>query len=179
MSNQLQTHAPTFLLETKRLRVRAARPNDAEDYHRLQTDEKTMKYLGGPSKKGVEQSRSDLIRLDCNDIGLLIVESKESDGFIGRCGLTDLSQLQNGDWEVHIVLAPESQGKNLGLELFEVLRSYAKQHLGALRLIGFVHKQHQQCIGMLRRLGMIDGTGELVVHKVMRASGRLVFYLDL
>src|SRR5437879_3208737 len=99
------------IIETRRVRVRRAQAEDAENYWRLQNDPAVLPR--GP-KLPLEKAKEAVTNIRDDDFSRLIL--KLNDGrFVGRCGLI---RWLESDWEILMYFLPEHQRKRFGPELF-------------------------------------------------------------
>ena len=83
--------------------------------------------------------------------GLLLVEQKESGLPIGMCGLLKRDVLEHVD--IGYALLPEFWSKGYALESASAVMSYAREKLGAKRVLAVVNADNQSSIRLLEKMG--------------------------
>jgi RimJ/RimL family protein N-acetyltransferase len=140
---------------TTNLRIRMATPADAAFITQLENDEDRKRLVGGVSGKSVEFYRKSLAAI--RDLRCLIVESVDSGGPIGRCGL--LTDSISDDCAIHIVLARDSCGRGVGTEIALELRRLASDAFPDKTLTAKVHPENAPSLAIISKLGLTtDGT---------------------
>jgi ribosomal-protein-alanine N-acetyltransferase len=151
MDDLIEVASLPLPLLTPRLRLSQMAPGDADAYHALSSDEEVMRFLGGATKLSVECYRSSLGRKRVGIDVPIAVTLRATDAFIGRCGFTLNSFVEQ--WEVNVVLTRNSWGNGYASEVVLALVDLAFNSLGFATLIGVVHPENEASITILKKLG--------------------------
>lgn len=159
-----------FVLETDRLRVRAARPDDVELIHSLWTDPRVMTFVGFPGglRTSHDEIRSQLERESRDPAwGLLIVERKQGGSAIGQAHLGRPDD--DGISEPDIKLLPEFWGQAYGRETWEGLIDYTFANSDSRIVQGTPNVANVASIRMMESCGMVRiGRGRFEPSESMR-----------
>ena len=147
------TFAPAPMLETDRLILRAATPEDLEPWIAFSSDEETMRYIGGV------QARSVAWRSICSAAGAWTIRGfswfsvieKASGRWVGRLG-----PWQPEDWpgtEVGWGIVREAWGKGYAAEGATAAMDYVFGTLGWTEAIHTIDPQNQASQALAKRLG--------------------------
>lgn len=142
-------------LVTERLRLRALRQQDFDDYARFMADPEVTRYLG----PGVPASRADAWRGFAMHLGHWALRGfgnwgveRRSDGvFLGRVGL-----FEPEGWpamEVGWTLGREHWGRGYATEAARASLDFAWERLGARRVISVIHPDNAASIAVAERIG--------------------------
>ncbi|MBT1062306.1 GNAT family N-acetyltransferase [Bowmanella sp. Y26] len=143
-------------LYTERLLLRPLTLEDAAALHRLNSDERVMRYIG-PLQHSVEDTAYYLQTSPLRDYqrcgyGRHAVIHKGSGEFIGFCGLKYLTDMQETD--IGYRLHPDYWGQGLALEAAQAAMQFGQHQLGLKRIIGLAMPDNQSSIRLLQKLGM-------------------------
>lgn len=142
------------ILETERLLLREFEPSDAQAMYDLNADPEVIRWTGDPPFDSVEHAETFLQKYpdyDRNGYGRWSVIVKETDEFVGWCGLKlnekDLIDLGyrffRKDW-----------GKGYATESAAACLGYGFLALGMDEIIGRVAPENVASIRVLEKLGM-------------------------
>jgi RimJ/RimL family protein N-acetyltransferase len=159
-------------LETERLRLRAFRNADLDEYARLCADEEVMRYIG----TGVTLSRAEAWRSMAGILGhwrllgygMFAVELKASGELLGRVGFLDPPGWPG--FELGWVLARGFWGKGYAFEAAGAARDYAFGALGRERIISLIRPGNERSIRVAEKLG------ERCAGEVELLGGRALLY---
>lgn len=174
----------TTILQTERLTLRNWREDDREAFHRLNSDEKVMRFF--PYRRSREQADAVM-----NDMAgkyatqgycFGAVELIETGRCIGICGInptTLIDAFPKGSVEIGWRFLPEFWGKGYATEAAITWRDHAFNKLRLPELVSFAvvtnHASHRvmERIGMVRRQecdfdhpGIPDTHSHLIRHSV-------------
>ena len=143
------------LIETDRLRLRRLSVDDAEFILRLLNEPSFMQNIGDRGVRTLEDAREYILQgpvasYEKFGFGLLLVEQKESGLPIGMCGLLKRDVLEHVD--IGYALLPEFWSKGYAMESASAVMSYAKEKLGAKRVLAVVNADNQSSIRLLEKL---------------------------
>lgn len=145
-----------FILETDRLRLRRLSVDDAEFILRLLNEPSFIQNIGDRSVRTIEDARGYILKgpvasYERFGFGLLLVEEKESGAPIGICGLLKRDVLD--DVDIGYALLPEFWSRGYALESASAVISYAREKLGAKRVLAVVNADNQSSIHLLGKMG--------------------------
>ena len=138
-----------------RLTFREMTPDDLDDMATLLGDPEVMTYYPRPKTRAeaaqwIEWNRG-LYRLHGYGLWLLITADG---GFVGDCGLTP--QVVDGvtELEVGYHVSPTLQGQGYATEAAAASRDFARDVLGARRLIAIIHPDNRPSQRVAEKIGL-------------------------
>ncbi len=146
------------ILETPRLILRRLLPDDLDRLFALYSDQEIRRYF----PEGIltyEETKEELEWFlnghpEHPELGLWATIHKETNQFIGRCGLLPWTIDQRSEVEVAYLLAKEYWGQGLASEAAQGILDYGFEQLGLSRLICMIDPRNQASIKVARRIGM-------------------------
>ena len=154
------------ILETDRLILRHLLPDDLDRLFTLYSDPEMRRYF--PEGTLTYEETKEELEWFLNghpkhpELGLWATMHKESNQFIGRCGL--LPWTIEGQYEVEVayMIAREYWRQGLGTEAARAILQYGFEHLGLSRLICMIDPSNTASRGVAEKIGMtlekeIDG----------------------
>jgi RimJ/RimL family protein N-acetyltransferase len=154
------------ILETDRLILRHLLPDDLDRLFTLYSDPEMRRYF--PEGTLTYEETKEELEWFLNghpkhpELGLWATIHKESNQFIGRCGL--LPWTIEGQYEVEVayMIAKEYWRQGLGTEATRAILQYGFEHLGLSRLICMIDPSNTASRGVAEKIGMtlekeIDG----------------------
>jgi RimJ/RimL family protein N-acetyltransferase len=142
--------------ESTRLTFREMVPDDLDDMARLLGDPEVMTYYPRPKTRAeaawwIEWNRR-LYRTHGH--GLWLLSSTDDGGFVGDCGLTP--QVVDGvtELEVGYHVRPALQGRGYATEAAAASRDFARDVLGATRLIAIIHPGNRPSQRVAEKIGL-------------------------
>jgi RimJ/RimL family protein N-acetyltransferase len=162
-------------LETERLRLRAFRKSDIDDYAALNADPEVTLYLGGGGPWERERSWRHLALLighwQLSGSGMWAVEQKETGAFVGVAGFADPEGWAG--FELAGRLARRWWGHGYATEAGRAALAYAFATLKKDRVISLIDPENQASIRAAERLGeTLQGRTDMNGHD------RLVYGID-
>lgn len=146
------------ILETRRLIMRRLLPDDLDDLFALYRDPEIRRYFPEGTLTYEETKEELEWFLDGHpahpELGLWATIHKETDQFIGRCGLLPWTIEQRPEVEVAYLLAKAYWGQGLGTEAAQALVTYGFEQLGLSRLICLIDPENQASIKVATKIGM-------------------------
>jgi ribosomal-protein-alanine N-acetyltransferase len=147
-----------MFLETDRLRLRRLSIDDADAKFilRLLNEPSFIQNIGDRGVRTIEDARAYILQgpvasYEKFGFGLLLVEQKESGLPIGMCGLLKRDVLEHID--IGYALLPEFWSQGYALESASAVMSYAREKLGAKRVLAVVNADNQSSIRLLEKMG--------------------------
>lgn len=168
------------ILETKRLTLRHLLPTDLESLFALYSDQEIRRYF----PEGVltfEETKEELEWFLNGhpaqpELGLWATIHKETNRFIGRCGLLPWTIDQRPEVEVAYLLAKEYWGQGLATEAALAIVHYGFEHLNLQRLICLIVRENQASINVATKIGMTfekegkDEKGPFLVYSMSKKN---------
>lgn len=146
------------ILETKRLILRHLTPTDLDDLFALYRDPNVRKYIPD-APDTYEETRQELAwhmnsHPEHPELGLWATIHRETEQFIGRCGLLPWTLDGQLEVEVAYTLARAYWGQGLGTESAQAILDYGFETLGLTRLICLVEPENVASIRVAEKIGM-------------------------
>ena len=167
------------ILETERLLFRRLLPSDLEDLFALYSDPEVRRYFPEGTLT-YEETKEELEWFlnghpDNPALGLWATILKETNQFIGRCGLLPWTIDQHPEVEVAYMLAKAYWGQGLGTEAARAILYYGFERLQLSRLICLIDRENQASIKVARNIGMTfekegrDDKGPFLLYSLERS----------
>jgi RimJ/RimL family protein N-acetyltransferase len=146
------------ILETPRLLFRHLLPSDLDSLFVLYSDPDVCRYFPEGTLT-YDETREELEWFldghpDNPQLGLWATIYKDTNQFIGRCGLLPWTIDQQPEVEVAYMLAKAYWGQGLGTEAARSLLHYGFEQLRLPRLICLIGRDNQASIKVARNIGM-------------------------
>ena len=125
----IQEIVEKIVIETPRLTIHLAVPEDANIVHALWTDPRVMRNVGFPNGLPIteEEIREDILRRGNSEFEqLLIVRIKQTGTAVGQCLMR--SPNEDGISETDVKLNPTYWGQRFGVEIKQGLVDYLFTH---------------------------------------------------
>jgi ribosomal-protein-alanine N-acetyltransferase len=146
------------ILETNRLILRHFQSHDLDSLFALYRDPEVTKYIPD-APRNYEETREELEWFMNGhpkhpELGLWATVHKETDRFIGRCGL--LPWTLDGQFEVEVAysLAKEFWGQGLGTEAARGIMHYGFEQLHLPRLVCLIDRDNTASVKVAQHIGM-------------------------
>ena len=162
-----------FIIETDRLLLREFILDDAEKFYQLNLNPNVIKYTGNAAFKSIEEAKSFLENYNdykTNGYGRWAVINKESNEFIGWCGLK-YGELEN-QTDIGFRFFEEEWNKGYATESAVACLKYGFEVLKLNRIIGRAMKENTASIKVLEKIGLVYETDcifdnkEAVIYKI-------------
>lgn len=145
-----------FILETDRLRLRRLSVDDAEFILRLLNEPSFIQNIGDRGVRTIEDARAYVLKgpvasYEKFGFGLLLVAEKETGVPVGICGLLKRDVFE--DVDIGYALLSEFWSRGYALESASAVMSYAREKLGAKRVLAVVNSDNQSSIRLLEKIG--------------------------
>ncbi len=156
----VQTPEIMIIVQTPRLILRKFRHDDLDELCRLYEDSDIRRFF----PEGVLSRAQTNAELDWflnggwpahPELGLWAAIHRQSNRFIGRCGLIPWTIDNQVEIEIAYLLAKEFWRQGLASEIGAAIVQYAFTDLGLKRLIALIDRDHIARSGRLRRLASI------------------------
>jgi ribosomal-protein-alanine N-acetyltransferase len=148
----------TTILETKRLLFRRLIPDDLDALFRLYSDEEIRQYF--PEGVLTYEETKEELEWFLNghprhpELGLWATIHKETNQFIGRCGLLPWTIEERPEVEVAYLLDKKYWRQGLGTEAAQAILHYGFEQLKLTRLICMVDPNNQASAKVATNIGM-------------------------
>ena len=129
-------------IETRRLRLRELREEDAEPLARIFADPSVVEYSGGrsPSLEEVREGiRQHISGYEDRGFGLLAAELRDTGELVGRICFLDTEVDPTADAELHYHLAPAAWGSGLATEAARAVLEWAFDAGRLRRVVAVIH----------------------------------------
>jgi RimJ/RimL family protein N-acetyltransferase len=146
------------ILETSRLILRHQQLSDLDSLYALYCDLDVRKYIPD-APRTYEEAREEL-EWHMNghpkrpELGLWATIHKETDKFIGRCGLLPWTIDGQDEVEVAYLISKAYWGQGLGTEAAQAILDYGFEKLHLSRLICLIDKNNLVSIKVAEKIGM-------------------------
>jgi len=162
-----------FIIETDRLLLREFILDDTEKFYQLNLNPNVIKYTGDAAFKSIEEAKLFLENYNdykVNGYGRWAVINKESNEFIGWCGLK-YGELEN-ETDIGFRFFEEEWNKGYATESAAACLKYGFEALKLKRIIGRAMKENTASIKVLEKIGLVYETDcifdnkEAVIYKI-------------
>ena len=147
-----------IILETQRLLLRHFLTSDLEDLSAFYNDPDVVKYIPDAPRTYAETKEELEWFLNGHprfpELGLWATLYKETDQFIGRCGLLPWTIDGQQEVEVAFALSKAYWGQGLATEAARSLVHYGFEHLQLSRLICLIDHDNKASIHVATKIGM-------------------------
>jgi RimJ/RimL family protein N-acetyltransferase len=149
----------TNILETERLTLRRLTMNDLDALAVIYGDPEVRRYFPEGTLE-YEETREELewiinVYYGQYGFGLWATIHKETDEFIGRCGLLPWTIEGRSEVEVAYLLARAYWGQGFGTEAAQAILDYGFEQLHLSRLICLIDPANEPSIRVAEKIGMI------------------------
>jgi [ribosomal protein S5]-alanine N-acetyltransferase len=161
------------IIETERLELRPLTMNDLDALALIYRDPEVRKYFPEGALT-YEETREELewiidVYYGQYGFGLWATTHKQTNEFIGRCGLLPWTFDGRSEIEVAYLLARAFWGRGLGTEAARAILAYGFEELHLSRLISLIDPANEASINVAVKIGMhlekeaeIDGEPTLI-----------------
>ena len=169
-----------MIMETKRLVLRHLVPGDIEDLYALYCDPDVTRYIPDASRT-YEETRQELEWFQNGhpnhpELGLWATIHKETNKFIGRCGLIPWTIDGKYEVEVAFLLGKAYWGQGLGTEAAQAILDYGFKQLHLSRLVCLIERENLTSIKVAEKIGMTferegkDDIGPFLLYSVGKSD---------
>lgn len=146
------------ILQTRRLTFRHLEAADLNDLFALYQDPDMRRYIPD-APTTLTETQEQLAWFENGhprhpELGLWATILKETNRFIGRCGLLPWTIDGRFEVEVAYMIDKAHWGQGLGTEAASGIRDYAFGRLGLTRLICLIDRDNQASIRVAKKIGM-------------------------
>jgi RimJ/RimL family protein N-acetyltransferase len=148
----------TIILETERLLLRHFVTTDLDNLFSFYSDPDVVRYIPDAPRSYAETKEELEWFMNGHpkfpELGLWATIYKETDQFIGRCGLLPWTIDEQQEVEVAFALSKNFWGKGLATEVAQALVQYSFEHLQLSRLICLIEYDNRASIKVATKIGM-------------------------
>jgi RimJ/RimL family protein N-acetyltransferase len=147
-----------IILETKRLILRHQVLDDLDNLFALYRDLDVSRYI--PDAPRTYEEAKEELEWHMNghpkypELGLWATMHKETNKFIGRCGLLSWTIDEQYEVEVAYLISKDFWGQGLGTEVAQAIVDYGFEKLNLTRLICLIDKQNLASLRVAEKIGM-------------------------
>jgi RimJ/RimL family protein N-acetyltransferase len=146
------------ILETSRLVLRHQELDDLESLFALYNDPDVIRYIPD-APRSYDEARKELMwhmngHPEHPELGLWATIHKETNSFIGRCGLLPWTIDGRKEVEVAYLINKAYWGQGLGTEAAQAVLNYGFKKLDLSRLICLVDRENVASIKVAEKIGM-------------------------
>ena len=142
-------------LETHRLRLRAFKASDLDQYSEYLSNPAVVRYLGRGQPKSREETWREMAMFlghwHLKGYGMWALETRENSRFLGRVGFHNPEGWPG--FEIGWVLGQEHWGNGYATEAARAALEYAFSNLDRDSVINLIHPEKSASIAVARRLG--------------------------
>ena len=146
-----------FPIETERLLLRPAAPDDARELHELLSDPATFEYINSGPLASIADTRREIDRRvaqqEEHGFSLWVVVEKASERVVGECGL-QLLEHTGPDVELGYTLIPRVRGRGLATEAGRACLIAGFDDLGLERIVAVADPANVASRRVMKKLGM-------------------------
>ncbi|RKD90480.1 GNAT family N-acetyltransferase [Mangrovibacterium diazotrophicum] len=142
-------------LETERTRLRELTSDDADDFYALNLNPEVIRYTGDQPFSNPEEARKFLLAYDQyqkHGTGRLAVIEKESQRFIGWCGLKYTPELQ--EFDLGFRFFRQYWNRGFATETAMACLDFGFNQLNLDAIVGRAMHANQASIRVLQKIGM-------------------------
>ncbi len=147
-----------IFLETERLAFRRLLPSDLDDLYALYRDPEMRRYY--PEGTLTYEETKEELEWFLNghpahpELGLWATIHKQSNQFIGRCGLLPWTIDGQHEVEVAYMIAKNYWRQGLGSEAAQGILNYGFEQLGLTRLVCLIDRENEASLKVATSVGM-------------------------
>ncbi|GAA3892109.1 hypothetical protein GCM10022381_37290 [Leifsonia kafniensis] len=158
--------------DTERLRFRPMTFDDLESMAALLGDPAVMTYYPAPKTRDEARAWVEWNQRNYGEHGhgLWVIETREGE-FVGDCGLTWQKVNGRAELEVGYHVRADLQGRGYATEAAAACRDFARDVLGATKLVAIIHPDNAASARVAEKIGMRfleeDHGGAIAVRRVL------------
>lgn len=150
-----------LILQTERLILRELKPSDAEDFFAMDNNPNVHKYLWQKPTQDIEETRKiiEFVRNQYteNGIGRFAVILKETNEFMGWCGIKFVTETENGNtnfYDFGYRLNEKFWGKGYATEASFAWLKYGFEIMKIDKMNAYTHFENGASNHILQKVGM-------------------------
>lgn len=142
------------MFETDRLILRRLEESDVDEIFAMRSDAEVMRFIRAPQNRVESVNWLNLVssRWSSERIGFCAVIEKQSDKFVGWCGLWQLKETD--ELEIGYAIAKEFWGKGFATEAARAFIQYGFERLKPDKIVGVAEPENLSSRRVMEKLGM-------------------------
>ncbi len=142
------------MLETERLIMRPLVESDVDEIFAMRSDEDIMRFIREPQGRNESLDWIKLVsaRWDTEKLGFCAVIEKETDKFLGWCGIWRLQE--TNELEVGYAIEKAHWGKGFATEAAEKFIEYAFENIKPDKIVAVAEPKNLASRRVMEKLGM-------------------------
>lgn len=142
------------MFETDRLILRLLDEKDIDDIFAMRSDPEVMRFIRAPQNRVETVNWLNLVssRWKSDHIGFCAIVEKQTDKFIGWCGLWRLKE--TSELEIGYAIAKNAWGKGFATEAAQVFLRYAFEQLKPDKIVAVAEPENASSRRVMEKLGM-------------------------
>ncbi len=142
------------MLETDRLILRRLDERDVDRIFAMRSDPEVMRFIRAPQNRAESVNWLNLVssRWASDRIGFCALIEKQTDKFVGWCGLWQLKETD--ELEIGYAIAKEFWGKGFATEAARAFLKYAFDRLKPDKIVGVAEPENVSSRRVMEKLGM-------------------------
>jgi ribosomal-protein-alanine N-acetyltransferase len=142
------------MFETDRLILRRLDERDIDEIFAMRSDPEVMRFIRAPQNRMETVNWLNLVssRWASDRIGFCAVVEKQTDKFVGWCGLWQLKETD--ELEIGYAIAKDFWGKGFATEAARVFLQYGFEELKPDKIVGVAEPENVSSRRVMEKLGM-------------------------
>ena len=142
------------MFETDRLILRLLDEKDVDDIFAMRSDPEVMRFIRAPQNRVETVNWLNLVssRWKSDHIGFCAIVEKQTDKFVGWCGLWRLKE--TSELEIGYAIAKNAWGKGFATEAAQVFLRYAFEQLKPDKIVAVAEPENASSRRVMEKLGM-------------------------
>lgn len=144
------------IIDTKRLRLRPLRPEDASVFFEMWSDSEAVRYFSFPPMQDIEQAKArvaEKMQSSCDGKSMIcVIESRDTGAVLGDCGLHN-GVAHSRRAEIGYCLGRKHWGKGYMTEAVDALIEHGFKKAGLHRIEADIDPRNLPSIQLIERLG--------------------------
>jgi ribosomal-protein-alanine N-acetyltransferase len=142
------------MFETERLILRRFNERDIDEVFAMRSDADVMRFIRAPQNRVESVNWLNLVssRWESDQIGFCAIIEKQTDKFVGWCGLWQLKETD--ELEIGYAIAKDVWGKGFATEAARVFLQYGFEQLKPDKIVGVAEPENVSSRRVMEKLGM-------------------------
>ncbi len=142
------------MFETDRLILRRLDERDVDEIFAMRSDPEVMRFIRAPQNRIETVNWLNLVssRWESDHIGFCAIVEKQTDKFVGWCGLWQLKETD--ELEIGYAIAKSAWGKGFATEAAQVFLRYAFEQLKTGKIVAVAEPENASSRRVMEKIGM-------------------------